>query len=237
MSGHRVPTRAGMELLFAAMLGRYTPAKLGMPVVGIAIAGGLGLSGALVTASMVLMVLVYTVLGLGIGIAAVMFAGGSSAPVLGELSSAWGWLALVGMTVAIVLLVTVDRNRAPEILRRKLRLDGSGPLVNLGHVGWFVVVYLLWLAHGVLLVLAVGGDVDSAWASSGWFVLAPVVGFLAVVAPGGLGVREAVIAGVLTPAIGSAPAVAAAILSRIVSMGVDFAMWLAFRTVRAQPSP
>jgi hypothetical protein len=95
----------------------------------------------------------------------------------------------------------------------------------------FLGVWMAWLAHGVLIVLAVGGSIHAAVAGAPWFALAPIAGFLALVAPGGIGVREAVITMGLAPSIGAPAALTVALLSRAYSLGMDVATWLAARAI------
>ena len=94
-------------------------------------------------------------------------------------------------------------------------------LVPIVHIGYWA----LWALHGILISHAVGADLSLSIASSGLYVLAPVVGFLAVAAPAGIGVREAVISMGLASHLGPAPALAAAILSRGISLLADILAW------------
>ncbi|MCA9654435.1 MAG: flippase-like domain-containing protein [Myxococcales bacterium] len=236
MVGRRLPTVPALELFLASMLGRYAPAKVGMPVILMSRAKQLELAPSLMGSSMLLIVLVYTLLGTGIGVATLSLADQAMLPQLEALRSGLSVLALAGMAVGVVVLLVLDRRRYPQALMRKLGVEGEGPLVGLGLVAWYTVVWLCWWAHGALLVHAVGGSWADAGAGAGLFVLAPVLGFLALVAPGGLGVREAVVAGGLSASVGPGPAVVAALLSRIISLAVDVVMWLGFRAVRRRRS-
>lgn len=232
MVGRRLPRVLALELFLASMLGRYAPAKVGMPAILMSRAKQLQLGPALMGSSMLLIVLVYTLLGVGIGVAALTMGGGPMLPQLEALGGGLSVLALSGMAVGMLVLLVVDRRRYPQVLLRKLGVEGEGPLVGPGLMSWYAVVWLCWWGHGVLLVHAVGGSFTDGVAGAGLFVLAPVLGFLALVAPGGLGVREAVVAGGLSAIVGPGPAVVAALLSRIVSLTVDVLMWLGFRAVR-----
>ncbi|MEM7154976.1 MAG: lysylphosphatidylglycerol synthase domain-containing protein [Myxococcota bacterium] len=241
MVGRSIPFVRGLELFLASMLGRYAPAKVGMPAILMSRARQLELAPSLMGSSMLLIVLVYTILGAGIGVAALSLGDGLVLPQLEVLRSGLSVLALVGMAVGVLVLLVLDRRRYPAILLRKLEIDGEGPLVGPGLVVWYAVVWIAWWLHGAALIVAVGGTWDSAVAGSGLFVLAPVIGFLTLVAPGGLGVREAVVAAGLSVAVGPGPAVVAAVASRIISLGVDVLMWLGFRAAlrreTTEPTP
>jgi uncharacterized membrane protein YbhN (UPF0104 family) len=60
------------------------------------------------------------------------------------------------------------------------------------------------------------------------FFVAAIAGLLALFVPAGLGVREAVLASMLTPGFGAAPAIAIAIAARVWLLaceGLAFALW------------
>lgn len=228
--GRHIPALPGLEMFLGAMLGRYLPGKVGMAAILMTRAKQLRLTPALMGSSMLLIVLVYGVLGAGLGVALMTWVGDSAMlPGLAALRGWMGALSLGGMVVGIVVLLVLDRRRYPAFVLRVLGIDGEGPLVGWPLVAWYTVVWIFWWSHGALTIVAVGGSWADALPGAGLFVLAPVIGFLAIVTPGGLGVREAVVAMGLEPAIGPGPAVVAALLSRIISLGIDVAMWLGFR--------
>jgi uncharacterized membrane protein YbhN (UPF0104 family) len=55
----------------------------------------------------------------------------------------------------------------------------------------------------------------------GAFAVSSLAGFVAVFAPGGIGVREAVLAALLAPRIGQADAIALALASRLILIAAD----------------
>jgi uncharacterized membrane protein YbhN (UPF0104 family) len=77
-----------------------------------------------------------------------------------------------------------------------------------------------------LVSRAVGVPAEGAFATSGLYVLAPILGFIALAAPAGLGVREAALSIGLAASVGPAGAVVAAIVSRAGSLLIDVALWL-----------
>jgi uncharacterized membrane protein YbhN (UPF0104 family) len=97
----------------------------------------------------------------------------------------------------------------------------------LAHAGY----WLTWAVHGYLASRAVGIPHAPALAGAGLYVLAPIAGFLALITPSGIGVREAVLSVGLTPMVGPAPALAAAIVSRAASIAVDILAWGVARVV------
>jgi len=78
---------------------------------------------------------------------------------------------------------------------------------------------LAWVAHGVAFWLLARGlglpDTLSVVTAAGVFPLGYILGLLALFAPGGLGVREVVLIGLLAPALGNGGAVALSVASRI----------------------
>jgi hypothetical protein len=82
-----------------------------------------------------------------------------------------------------------------------------------------------WAAHGFLLTRAFGAAPGVALATSGLYALATVGGFVALAAPAGVGVREAILSISLAPAVGSAPALAIAVASRAASLVADVIAW------------
>ena len=75
----------------------------------------------------------------------------------------------------------------------------------------------------VIALLDAGAEVQLCPAG---IILAPIIGFLALVAPGGLGVRETVISYALAPQIGASAALAAAVLARAAALVSELAGWL-----------
>ncbi|HET9955410.1 MAG TPA: hypothetical protein VFQ61_12935, partial [Polyangiaceae bacterium] len=140
---------------------------------------------------------------------------------------------LLGLSLAgALVLVSVDRRRIPRKLRDALGLEGVGPLVPL-RLPFFQVLYWgTWAAHGYLLAIALGAPPREALSTAGFSPLANVLGFAALLAPAGVGVREAVLMAGLGPVLGAPGAIAAAVLSRVVSLAVDVGTCLLMRAAR-----
>jgi len=90
------------------------------------------------------------------------------------------------------------------------------------HTGLMLV---MWLAYGVAFWLfgraLFGADGPGLVASIAIYTAAYVAGIVAVVAPGGLGVREAALTAALTPAIGGEKALVMALASRLWLLAVE----------------
>jgi hypothetical protein len=126
-------------------------------------------------------------------------------------------------------------DRVLRLARRQpmpARLTGTG---TLRAAGWQFLSWAVFGLHAWVLVIGVGGPIglSSLAVSAGGFALAYGIGPLAVVAPAGAGVREAGMVLTLGPLVGGTAALAVALVSRVVLVGVDFAQ-AATWTLRAR---
>lgn len=225
MTGRAVPTRPALALHFESQLARYTPVKVGVPLVRMAGAPQLGVPTSPIGASVVIELLPYLSVGGAVGFFCLWLGSAHAEGALQALGR-WGSVGLVVFGVVTVGLITVPRRFYPRFVLRVLKVEGEGPLipsrVPLAHAGY----WLTWALHGFLTSLAVGSTPQAAFGSAGMYVIGPVAGFLALVTPAGIGVREAIVAVGLAPTLGTAPALAAALVSRISSLIVDVLAWL-----------
>lgn len=231
MSGVKVPVLPAMAIHLESQAARYTPGKVGLPLVRMLGAEKLGTTSRVAGSSVFIEVLCFVATGGVLGPLVLVLSG----DLLGRLTEALGALGLLvlaGFVVALLVLLLLDRRHLPQKALDLLKLEGAGPLVPavlpLIHAGY----WLTWAAHGYLTSRAVHAPVDVALSSMGFYVLAPVMGFLALAAPGGLGVREAVVSIALSASVGPAAALYAALISRGTSVIVDFGVWMAFRPFR-----
>jgi hypothetical protein len=229
----KVPTLEAMALHVESQAARYTPGKVGMPLVRMLGAEQLGATSRVVGSSVLIELLCWVAVG-GACAFALLGATGDMARGATETLGDWGLLLLAAFVVALALLLWVDRQRLPPKVRALLELEGAGPLVPARLPLIHVLYWLTWAIHGYLTSRAVHAPEPVALASAGLYVLAPVLGFLALAAPGGIGVREAVLSIGLSASVGPAAALYAALLSRITSVLVDVGMWLALRPFRGR---
>lgn len=231
MSGVKIPLLPGTALHLESQAARYTPGKVGLPLVRMLGAEKLGTNSRIVGSSVLIEVLCFVATG-GVTGALLLLISRDMLARATEALGVLGMLTLAGFVVALLLLLLVDRRRIPQKLRSMLQLDGEGPLVPPQLPLIHALYWLTWAAHGYLTSRSIGATPELSLASSGFYVLSPVMGFLALVAPGGLGIREAVLSIALSAATGPAPALYAALLSRGTSVIVDFLVWVAFRPFR-----
>ena len=220
MTARPVPTLPALALHVESQLARYTPGKVGMPLVRMAGAPRLGASANVVGSSVLIELLPFLSVGGATG-SLCLWLGSPHASGALALVGRWGVVGLVAFAAITVALIAVDRRHYPAFVLRALGVEGESPLiprrVPLAHVAY----WLTWALHGYFTNRAVGADHASSVAGAGLYVLAPIMGFLALVTPAGVGVREAVLSIGLAPVLSPPPAVAAAIVSRAASLVVD----------------
>jgi len=91
--------------------------------------------------------------------------------------------------------------------------------------GWSLCGWLLWGVHVWALATGLGADTsDTVALSLGGFALAWSAGLLVVIAPAGVGVREAVLVAALSPVLDSADALVVALASRLFMSVGDFVL-------------
>ena len=231
MSGVKIPVLPGMALHLESQAARYTPGKVGLPLVRMLGAAGLGTTSRIAGSSVFIEVLCFVATGGVTGLLVLLFSGDMLRRVT-EALGLFGLVVLLGFVLALAVLLLLDRRHLPNKLRDLLQLDGEGPLVPPALPLIHAAYWLTWAAHGYFTSRAIHASVGVSLDSMGFYVLAPVMGFLALAAPGGLGVREAVLSIALSAATGPGPALYAALLSRGTSVVVDFGVWMLFRPFR-----
>lgn len=227
MTALRVPRGPALSLYMDSQLARYTPGMVGLPFVRMAGAARLGVPAVTVGSSVGLEMLSWTAVGGGIGFASLFFLPTRSG--LTALLGAWAVPIVLAFTAIVIALTGVDRARLPAFVLRVLKVPGRGPLVPFALLLAHALYWSSWAAHGFLLTRAFGAAPGIALASCGLFALATVGGFVALAAPAGVGVREAILSVSLAPAVGAAPALAIAVASRAASLTADVVAWLVLK--------
>ncbi|MFO8087201.1 MAG: lysylphosphatidylglycerol synthase domain-containing protein [Bacteroidales bacterium] len=110
-----------------------------------------------------------------------------------------GWiLALVAgwVLLSLVLFLKPLHNMIKDLFEKRFKKEINLPFINLQEVKpylhWYFIDWLVRMAGFYLLLWAVLGYAPSAAIAAG-FPLAVTLGILAVIAPGGLGVREGIL--------------------------------------------
>jgi len=227
MTARPVPHGPALSLYMDSQLARYTPGMVGLPFVRMAGAARLGVSAVSVGSSVALEMLSWTAIGGAVGFETLLWLPRSHG--LMAVLGAWAIPIVLGFTAVIVLLSCIDRARLPAFVVRVLKVDGAGPLVPFSLLLAHVLYWATWAMHGALLTHAFGAAPAVALSTSGLYALATVGGFVALAAPAGVGVREAILSISLAPAVGAAPALAIAVASRAASLVADVIAWAALK--------
>jgi len=146
-------------------------------------------------------------------------------------------------TVAIGAVAAWRWPRAGRATRALLaRLAGPGASVRAAEAARAVGLFAIaWLVFGLAFWLTARALFDAPASEllpmTGAFAIAWIAGFVAVIAPGGIGVREAVLVGLLGPRIGEAEAILLAAASRIAFTLVDLGGALAAVAVMRHLAP
>ena len=157
------------------------------------------------------------VVAAGLGLA---FLGNGSSGLGLDLNRRWFVLAVLGGVAAALVVIGLI-----WYARREL------PAGIKDHPSSFVVVLGLyataWMFFGAGLmtqIWALGAEPPSLGASSAVFAVSWLIGFTVILVPGGLGVREGVLALLLTPCLGEDLSAVVAVMARVV-------WWMATATI------
>jgi glycosyltransferase 2 family protein len=225
--GHPLPTRHTHRVFFPAQVGKYLPGAVWPYVAQLRLIRQYGIpAGATLTASAMFLA-VHVSTGIAFGIVLLAGVGAVAEQV---------WWSLLLLPPALTLLhprvVTWIVGKLPSRLRSaepvELRwVDLARP------AGWML---LGWVAYGaaafVVLTPFARSPFTVAVTAVGAFSVAWVVGPVAIIAPAGVGAREATFALLLAPFVGAVPAVAAALLLRLCHLVADVALAIWFGLLR-----
>jgi uncharacterized membrane protein YbhN (UPF0104 family) len=228
LARRHLPRRPLCAIYCAGQLARYIPGKVALLVVRVTGAKRLGLDPRLVASSVGIEVLSWMTVGMLLGSTALGFSGDRLRGISNLLSRYS--LPVAGCVVlGMLVLLLVDRNRFPGFVLRAIRAFGNGPILSWSVLAWQAASWLGCAAQAYWLPLSVGASSGQSLALVGLFMLAPIAGFLAMVAPGGLGVREAILSFALSPLLGPTRALAVALLARGVYIVSEIIAWVIAR--------
>jgi glycosyltransferase 2 family protein len=145
-----------------------------------------------------------------------------------------GWWGILAVGALAVAAVAVERRLAPRAPSTVV----AGARASLYYLcTWAVIGFGFWLTARALVTVRV----HDLPVYAGAYGVAWLVGFVAVYAPGGLGVREAVLVGLLAGRLGTVDALVVAAASRAILTLVDLALAAAglglLRSSRARTVP
>ena len=193
--GHRVPLAPAVRIWSTSELARYLPGVIWQVVGRVYLVKPYGVRGSVCSASQVLELAIFLLANLLLAIACLVWLG------IKEMDGParfWMAVALGLVPVLVFLLHPRVLFRVINGVMRRLRKPPIEPRMGFGTLSALLawcVVGLLWqsLAIWMLVEEPLGGlQLAKWWVVAGAYCLAWVAGFLAVWAPGGLGVREIV---------------------------------------------
>lgn len=191
--GHKLPTPAAVRIWSTSELARYLPGAIWQVVGRVWLVKPYGVSGSICSTTQVLELCIFLLANVMLAAATLLWHGARVVPQ----ARPWLWTSIALLPLLSLLLhPRVFYGIANAVLRRLgkdaivKRLRGRS-LVHL--LGW-TLLGLLWQSLAIWLVLAapLGLKIDWWWAVAGSYSLAWIAGFLAIWAPGGIGVREVV---------------------------------------------
>jgi hypothetical protein len=227
MAERRVPRALALDIALLSQLYRYTPGKVGLPIARMDRAPALGLSRSLVGVSVLVEALSWVGTGAAVGFAFLAVAAPSVGPaaILGKLALPVFAAAALGLSI----LLLVDRKVYPSKIRALVAPDGAGPLLPPLLPSMQIVYWSIVAGHGYLVSRALGATPHDAVTGMGFYVVSQIAGWIVFAAPAGLGVREAVLVTGLSPFLGAAGAVGAALISRALALVAEIVTWACVR--------
>lgn len=210
------------KLNFASNLGKYVPGGFWPALGRVALAPAMSLSRAHAAVSLVLEAGFSTAGGLIVFALSLGFGGRLPAG-----TQPWMWLALAALLV--VALHPAIFSRALKWAFRLARVEHEPPRLGYGITLGLVALYALsWVVAGAAfqcftyaLVKDAGGN---TLAYAGAYAAASIAGLLVLFAPGGIGVREGVLAFLITPFVGPGAAVVVGFGARVWSTLLELAL-------------
>jgi uncharacterized membrane protein YbhN (UPF0104 family) len=214
--GSRVELREAGAVFFVGQLGKYVPGSVWTFAVQAQLGRrhGVPARSSITASALFLMLHTFSGVLLGGGLAA----GGVVRTDLGR-----GWWLLLAVIGAAALTPPVLRFLGDRLAGAGVRTTfGAGDLVRS-----LALMTGVWACYGVCLWVLLPLDrsaPEDVLAAVAAFALAHAAGVLLVLAPAGLGAREAVLIALLAPTVGVPSAAAAALLARVAHSVADFAL-------------
>lgn len=225
--GQRIGFATAARTWSLANLGRYLPGKVWSVAGLVLLARRAGVNAAPAAAS----AFVAQAVTLGAGAAV-------AAAVTPHATSPWRLAS-----AAVAALGTVAALSWPPTARRLGRLAGAttplAPLPALAALTSAALAAIAWLGYGAAFWLLARGLVSGVGlpltTATGIFAVGYMLGWLALFAPGGVGVREVVLIGLLAPSLGGGGAVALTVASRLLLTALEAAAALVTLPLRHRP--
>lgn len=223
--GHPLRTRHTHRVFFPAQVGKYLPGAVWPYLAQLRLIRQHGVpAGATLTASAMFLA-VHVSTGIAVGIALLAGVGAVAEQV---------WWSLLLLPPALALLhprvITWIVGKLPGRAQQTEPPEQAEPVrlrwSDLARpVGWMLLGWTGYGAAAFTVLAPFTGDLATlAVTGTGAFAVAWAVGLVTIIAPAGVGAREATFALLVAPLVGAVPAVAAALLLRLCHLVADVAL-------------
>ncbi|MCU1527342.1 MAG: hypothetical protein JWP75_1105 [Frondihabitans sp.] len=211
------------SVFFTSQLGKYIPGGIWPVVASARLGKAFGLSAIISVGSMTIALLLSATVGLVYGVG-VLFT-------IPALVTHYWYLLVLLLVGGLIVLVPPVLNRVIRLALKLLRKDGALPTILprpfAAAIGWSIMSWFFLGSALACLAFGTSGfsfrvllDGVSGY-GLGW-----VAGFVAIIAPAGVGVREAVLVFVLGPTLGATTVLGLAVVHRLFMTLGDVAMLL-----------
>lgn len=214
--GSHLPLRAASRVLFIGQLGKYLPGSVWPVLAQMELATEHKVPRGRTAAASIINMAVTLLAGLLVGLIALPFTGG--------VGRYWWVFGVAVPLVACLYPAVLNRllRLAFKLLRRPPLEHPLTGRVILASLGWSAVC---WFCYGlqiwILMVKTGAGPARALPLAIGGFALAFAVGFVVILAPAGAGFRDVLLIAFLGSMIGTGPATAVTLVSRIATTAGD----------------
>ncbi|MEQ7127885.1 lysylphosphatidylglycerol synthase domain-containing protein [Actinopolymorpha sp. B11F2] len=231
--GSPLPYRVAARVLYVGQLGKYIPGTVWPMVAQMELGRDHGVPRRRSVTVFVLLMLYTFASGLVVATGTLPLAGGTAPP-------AFRWAFALTPLVVVLLYPKVLNPLLDRLLRLVKRPPLETPLtlaVSARAAAAGVTQWLIYGLHVWILGVALGADPAAlAPLAIGGFALAWCIGYLGVITPAGLGVREVALVAILLPVLDRADAIVVALASRVLITVADLLLagagTLSMRTIR-----
>jgi uncharacterized membrane protein YbhN (UPF0104 family) len=222
--GSPLPLSAATQIMFIGNLGKYVPGGVWQVLATVEMGRE--------HATPAKRTLTATVVGMALALGSALALTALALPLTSSNATRQYWWVLALVPFVLVALhprvLTTALNLAlrlarKEPLERAISLPGLVRALAWTVLGWLLLGTMTWL---LVADIHRGGLADYLPAAAA-YLLAWAVGFMAIFAPGGIGVREVAMAAALAPLMGGVQALVVATVTRLISTVADLS-WAGF---------
>jgi len=219
--------KESLRAWFVSQLGKYVPGKIWGAVSRLYLVSGDG-SRVQVGYSILLEMVLVNITGLCVFLFSLIL----WEPMITGLGRKYLWAA-VTIPVLLVLLHPDLMEKAVNLVLRRMNKDPIKLQLKIGAIMSLFLYYIFFwclygLSFGILASAFMEVTIKNVLIFSGMYIFAFLVGFLSLISPSGLGVREGVLSVLLSNCMPAHTAVYVSVLSRILFTVVELGMVLIF---------